>query len=292
MPQDAIPTPADPIQNSHVPIWAVTVSILGPIKVRSRYSLLEPKNSPRSDLFYTNLLLQPASEGVGVSVEARAETASLAGRAALVFVGQMLDVLALQVDLPLRASLGERHGPPVEGYAERRIMEKSEWHVAFEKARILSYSEPSFLRALGWYRKGLYTEDPFDRFLAYWNSIEVVAGKYHVSNEETKKGSKNQILDCFTRLWGDPSSWPVVQGDRNWISANYNTRKDIAHGLAAVTVHDIETVFSKINSLKQVAYAFLKEWQEKQLRQIVPPDLRERFGPADRRHRVVQNSLW
>jgi hypothetical protein len=55
------------------------------------------------------------------------------------------------------------------------------------------------LRGLGWYRKGLYTEDPFDKFLAFWNAIEIVAAYYQsefvpsIDRERAKKGSKSQI---------------------------------------------------------------------------------------------------
>jgi hypothetical protein len=35
--------------------------------------------------------------------------------------------------------------------------------------------------------KGLVTEDILDSFLACWNTIEIIAGKYHANDAEAKK---------------------------------------------------------------------------------------------------------
>jgi len=276
---DATPTVSDSVQSVKVPAWEVTMLVSGPIKVRNHIRLLEPKNSPRRDLYYSNLLLRDVPHGIRVSAEARAQTAPLARRAAVVFIGQMLDVLAFRVDLPLYVGLIERQAALPESHTERRIVEEPEWHSAFEESRLLSFAEPAFLRALGWYRKGLYTEDPFDSFLAFWNSIEVVATKYHPGTDKTDLGSKEQIKACFTSLWGpDCAGWPFIQGDEAWVRDNYECRKNIVHGIAAVTAKEIDSVFVRIDPVKQVAHAFLAGWRDRQLDPSVPTELQEKFG--------------
>ena len=95
----------------------------------------------------------------------------------------------------------------------------------FKRHAFLGFSEQAILRALGWYRKGLYTEDPFDKFLAFWNSIEIVAGKYHPPIPEGRPtGSKSQIWQCFKAIWGECEGWPTISGDTDWIDDNYEIR--------------------------------------------------------------------
>ena len=124
----------------------------------------------------------------------------------------------------------------------------------------------------------MYTEDPFDRYLAFWNSIEVVAGKYHVKNEKTDLGSKNQIWDCFERLWGPCGQWPTMADQSSWIADHYKMRKDIAHGVAAVTAREVEAVLREIEPVKEVAHRFLAGWREEQLHPNIPAELLEKFG--------------
>jgi hypothetical protein len=145
----------------------------------------------------------------------------------------------------------------------KRIIEKIEWLKGFKEARLLNKFEPTFLRALGWYRKGLHTEDPYDKFLAYWNAIEITASKYHPRTERTKNGTKNQIWECFNTLWGDLSDWPIISGNQNWIDANNDIRRKIAHGVAPITVDSIEEIIEKLEKLEQVSYRFLSGWRER-----------------------------
>jgi hypothetical protein len=82
--------------------------------------------------------------------------------------------------------------------ATRRRIEYFEVEKAFHEAHRHAVNNPPFLRGLGWYRKGLYTEDPFDKYLAFWNAIEIVASKYYryipgIDIDRAKKGAKNQI---------------------------------------------------------------------------------------------------
>jgi hypothetical protein len=148
--------------------------------------------------------------------------------------------------------IGLLEGQPVRiaSHDVRRVIDREEWLSAFNESRSLATSEPTFLRAMGWYRKGLYTEDPFDKFLAFWNSIEIVAAKYHPKTEAAKGGTKNQTFECFHALWGDRNRWPLIAEDEQWIKTNYEMRKDIAHGIASIDVEQVEPVLEKLELLR------------------------------------------
>ena len=260
-----------------MPSWVVHLYIYGPITVKEFIRLNEPKGFRLEDPFYSDIELRGGGLGVLAHITARASTSQLAHKAALFFFGQMLDCLALHIDQPLYISLFERQPIRPERHSVQRIVEQEEWRSAFREARLLALAEPTFLRALGWYRKGLYTEDPFDKFLGFWNSIEVVAGKYHPQNEEAKKGSKSQIWECFKPLWGECDRWPIITGDLDWIDNNHELRNNIAHGIASIDIKRVEEVLEKISTIQQVAYGFLRDWRERQLNPQIPADMEQLF---------------
>jgi hypothetical protein len=191
----------------------------------------------------------------------------------------MLDVLAFAIDRPLFLSLHERRRSldRHERQDVRRIVTHQEIEDAFKEVRFLEKSSssalrgntnPSVLRSLGWYRKGLYTEDPFDRFLAFWNSIEIVAARYcrdlqGIDQARARKGIKNQVWACFTELWGPCKGWPVIPANDKWIDESYEIRNDIAHGAGSVDIERVASVASRNDEIQQVAHRFLQDWREK-----------------------------
>jgi hypothetical protein len=243
------------------PTWEIKLSIDGPIKTNFSQSLKIFKEFREDDPFYSDVKITNTAYGVLVNVTAFAATADLAHKAALIFVGKMLDSLSLKLRQPLFLSFTEERANRKYSDNIRRIIERDEWISAFKDARLLNKEEPTFLRALGWYRKGLYTDDPYDKFLAFWNSIEIAASKYHQKTKKTKKGSKNQIWECFKILWGECEKWPVISGNEQWISGNYETRKDIAHGLTTITVEEVKKIVAKLEEVEDVAYNFLAGWR-------------------------------
>lgn len=184
-----------------MPQWQVELFVYGPITVKGRVLLYEPKGQNPDDLFYSDIAISATQSGVGIDLTARADTDRLARRATLYYVGQALDVLTLDVRLPLYLSLLDRQPIRPETHHVRRIIENDEWHSAFERVRDLNQRLPAVLQALSWYRKGLYTEDPFDKFLAFWTSIEIVASKYYPNANCRGTGSKCQIGECFKQIW-------------------------------------------------------------------------------------------
>jgi len=191
----------------------------------------------------------------------------------------MLDALAVQIDQPLYLSLYNRRTNFSETYNTRRIIQRDEWRAAFREARLLSLSKTDFLRALGWYRKGLYAEDPFDKFLAFWNSIEIVAGKYHPPIPRgSPTGSKSQIWESFKAIWGECSQWPIITGNMDWIDTQYETRLQIAHGTEPIDIETVESVLGKLETVQQVAHDFLIKWRNDKLDPHIPPQLESVFS--------------
>lgn len=252
--------------------WEVDLNIQGPITVRGSVHLNRPKGYNSPDPFRSDVRIRSARSGVKITATARASSIQHAKKVTLVFIGSMLDALALHINLPLYLSYAPSQGFRENTYNEKRILTSEDWHNAFDEARSLAQHEPIFLRALGWYRKGLYTEDVLDSFLAYWNAIEIVAGKYHPDTKEAEKGSKSQIWECFKRIWGEDDEWPVIPGQNQWIDNNYETRIAIAHGTQSITLDFIEQTIIKIPIIREVSYQFLNTWRSKELIPRVPPE--------------------
>jgi len=249
----------------NLPTWEVKLSILGPIKIRETHEMRIFKGFRINDPFYSDIIINSSNLGVETNVTSFASNSSLAHKAAIFFVGQMLDSLALLTRQSLSLSFQDIKVDRYKEIPTRRIIEREEWLAAFKESRCLNEYEQTFLRALGWYRKGLCSQDPFDKFLALWISIEITASKYHTKDSKTKRGIKNQIWQCFVTLWGECEDWPIIPGDKKWIENSYKIRKDIAHGLAPVTVQSIEEIISQIETLEEVAHCFLSDWKNKQL---------------------------
>lgn len=245
----------------NTPTWIVQLFINGPISVDKPVHFQHPKGFNRKREFYSDIKINAMPSGLRMSVTAYASESNLARKAALVFVGAMLDIMAADIKLPLRVSLYDAKLVNRDEFSVKRVVTKMDFERAFQQARELSISETTFLRALSWYRKGLTTEDPFDRFLAFWNSIEIVASKYHPNVPEAQKGSKSQIWECFKDIWGDCSNWPLIAGQNSWVDDNYEIRKNIAHGVAPVDVEEVERALIKTDTIINVAHLFLKNYK-------------------------------
>ena len=259
------------------PNWEVDLNVYGPITVNRLVNLHEPKGFSLPNPFQSEVQIKPASAGVQITATAYATSIQNARKVTLVFIGYMLDVLAVQINLPIFLSYTPTQNFHGQGFGERRIVTHDEWHDAFFESRLLSLSEPTFLRALGWYRKGLYTEDILDSFLAYWNAIEIVAGKYHPHNERAKR-TKGQIWECFKLIWGECPNWPIIPGQGDWIDQNYASRLAVAHGTQPITVESFEDIILEIPVIRDVAYRFLTVWRQEQLQPQVPENLQGQFG--------------
>lgn len=252
---------------SELPIWEVVLYLDGPISVRRRIITSQQKGFRVDDPFYSDIEITGIPSGVKSTVTARAPDHRIAYKAGVVFFGHMVDALTLTVNRPMYLSLLERERTNLQRYDVKRVIDAGEFEHAFQEGHQLARRSPSFLRSLGWYRKGLNTNDPLDRFLAFWNAIEIVASKYYryvppIDKERAKKGSKSQVWECFKALWGPIDNWPVIAGDTRWIDDSYNIRLDVAHGAAFIDIHKVAEVAERLPAIEDVCFRFLSGWRE------------------------------
>lgn len=250
------------------PVWEVVLYVDGPVTVRRRLLTTQQKGFRVDDPFYSDIEIQGLPSGLKATVTARAPDHVVAYKAAVFFFGHMVDALTLAVNRPMYLSLTERERRNAQHHDVRRVIEKDQFEHAFSEAHHLARGSPSFLRSLGWYRKGLTTDDPLDRFLAFWNAIEIVASKYFhyvpsIDQERAKKGSKNQVWACFEALWGPCERWPVIPGQAKWIDDSYSVRLDVAHGVAFIDVIKVAEVSERLPAIEEVCYRFLHGWRER-----------------------------
>jgi hypothetical protein len=247
-------------------IYEVELIVLGPILTQKPISFNTDKELNLGNIFNSNVNIKAHPQGVKISSTVWTADEDRAFKVALLFIGKMLDVLSIKTNSPLVVTNSEIK-KAIDRNTVRALIQKSEFSQCFELARSLNLNQTTLLRALNWYRKGLYTEDPFDKFLAFWNSINVVAAKYHTPSPRTERGIINQIWDCFSTLWGeDLTQWEFINGDNRWINNNNEIRNNIAHGLIPVEVDYVQNVITRLESVQNVAYKFITKWSEERLK--------------------------
>lgn len=242
--------------------WTTKVFVNGPIEIEKEISFKSRKDIESGSQLMSNIKITNTGDGVILKVDSFASELKYGKKAALIFSGLALDVLSMKINCPLYVRLYDKIANiNFNDKNIQRTVTEEEWRFAFKESRLLTFTAPTFLRALGWYRKGLLSDDPMDKFLAFWNSIEVVAGKYHTRNPRTKSGIINQIWQCFLDLWGTPENWKVIPNQENWINENCETRQDVAHGLIAIDLDSIEIISNKIVIIEKLAHQFLVDWR-------------------------------
>jgi hypothetical protein len=245
--------------------YQVELLISGPVTTPRPINFNTDKELDLGNIFSSSIEIKKAANGIIISSTVFTVDQDRAYKVALLFIGKMLDLLSFRLNTPLNLNIQElRTG--FERSNVKSVIDVADFRLCFELSRVLNLTEPKMLRAFNWYRKGLYTDDPFDKFLAFWNSISVVASGYHTRNARTAGGIINQIWDCFITLWGDDcAQWPVINGDTLWVNQNNDIRNEIAHGLITVEINHVTTVINRLESVQAVAYNFLRSWLETQL---------------------------
>jgi len=107
-----------------------------------------------------------------------------------------------------------------------------------------------FQKSLSLYRKGLNAESDGNpgAFLDFWDSIEVIAGKYGKG-----KNIKDKIYDCFEKCLGERRE--------DELKKLYKIRQDAAHGLKDVSAPaEIKIMIEKTPQMKDLARQFLISW--------------------------------
>jgi hypothetical protein len=244
-------------------IWEVNLRLDGPITVRHPVLFDRVKGGRVSDPFYSEIEIRRKESGVEIGVTANAVDNEQARKAAILFVGRAVDVLACKINQPLWLQFDRNPSTNTSfRFGERRRVEDEEWQDAFDDSFALRQQRADYLRGLSWYRKGLITEDPFDRFLALWNSIEIIASKYHPAIPEGRnKQTKSQIWESFKKIWGECEVWPIIPGQQKWIDNSYDLRKTVAHGVDAFDVKTVDKIAANVQVLGQVAHKFITDYR-------------------------------
>lgn len=264
-----------------LPTWDITLNVFGPITVERKFSLRQRKDFHFPDRLHSDIeVTKNGLLGITITLTAFATEQTIARKAGLYFCGQALDVLSVDINLPIILTLTNSNSFPTRVETERRRLTEDELSNAFKTARLWVLTEPTFLRAVGWYRKGLYTEDPFDRFLAFFNSIEILCNKYNPNRTVCNNPGTNtkcHIWETFKALWGQCPEWPIIPNQTDWIDVNYNIRKDIAHGIASIDINVLENVIDKIDIIKQVAYRLITDWRHNRLHPNITPEIEDKL---------------
>lgn len=248
-------------------IYNVELLVSGPVTTRRPINFNTDKELDFGNVFRSDIAIRKHHQGFLISSTVYTANQDRAYKVALLFVGKMLDILSIKTNSALNVSFNE-YRQLTDKNIVRAVIDEEEFRFCFKLARQLNLDENKLLRALSWYRKGLYTEDPFDKFLAFWNSISVVADGYCNDNERTRQGIINKIWDCFVTLWGDCANWEHINGNDRWVNDNNEVRNKIAHGGVTVDIQYVENVITQLETVQNVAYKFLTQWANRLGRRI------------------------
>ncbi|RCW60163.1 MULTISPECIES: methylamine utilization protein MauJ [Halanaerobium] len=257
-----------------LPRWKVNLSVYGPIYIKNKFVLRHRKDISHEEPLYSDIEIYNRNNGVDVVVTAFAKNKHSAQKAALFFFGHAVDVLSFKINLPIKLEYSKNKS--LTNHNLRREITKVEWNKAFKDSRLLFFKQPVFLRAIGWYRKALYTEEVTDKFLSFYNSLEIISNKYHPEYERKEKGSKSHMWETFKKIWGDCSQWPIIADDKDWIDENYEIRKNIAHGVKEINVEFINEVDNRLEEIRKVSYRLINDWWEEKLDLEISPDIRDK----------------
>ncbi|MFB9053939.1 hypothetical protein ACFFVB_12705 [Formosa undariae] len=260
--------------HDNIPVWEVDISVIGPISIRNRIRINTRKELKHSEPFYSDISITNNENGFQATVTAFAPTSELAEKAAILFFGRMLDVLSINLNLSLQLDVSNNVIIQKTNENVKRIVDQNDFIIAFQDSRFLSLTETTFLRGLSWFRKGKYSQDPYDKFLAFWNSIETVTSKYNPNKISCKsKGSKCHMWECFKKIWGECENWEFIGGQNKWIDEGYSIRKDIAHGIIPIEIDHIEKIVTKLPEIENVSHKFLIDWMKNELKTDVSVDV-------------------
>lgn len=234
--------------------WRIDFELVGPISIATNPSLRQPKGfSDRQ--FYSDISITSAPYGLKITVTAFADNIHDAEIAAHIYLGRMRDVLTSLVNLPIQINTHESTFSPRTRFTSRILLGKSDFKLAFDKARFYEQHHPKLLQAMGWYSKAKLSTNAYDQFFAYWTAVEILGKTYHTETERTNAGTVNKIYQSFLEHFGSESQWPV---ESNWINIFHELRNRLYHGGTGTTLEEILEISSKIPSLSTTTLKFIQ----------------------------------
>ncbi|WP_196894746.1 methylamine utilization protein MauJ [Aureivirga marina] len=256
------------IYHEGIPIWEVDLFIIGSITIDSPISFDIRKELEHNEPFYSKIKIRNNQNGFKITLTAFANNSDLAEKAAVLFISRMLDVLVLKLNIPISLNIDGNYfvSRKIQNSVRRKV-DKNIFNDAFKEYRKLHLTDhKTYLRALSWFRKAKCTQDPIDKFLAFWNSIETVSNKYNPYRENCSgRGTICHIWECFKKVWGDCENWEFINGNSNWIDECNEIRRNIAHGIIPIEIQEIEKIINKINEVENVSHKFLSDWRNELL---------------------------
>lgn len=240
--------------------WEVELAISGAITL-GRKSFRLPVEKGEQDPFTTTVTISKADQGCHCKLIARAYTEENANDVTVYFVGQALDVLSLELDLPLYLNLFQPKFRSVSSHV-RRVVTEEEWLEAFTRGRDFSINRRHFSRAIGWYRKGLVSDDPIDRLLAFWSALESIGSVYFRPTSRTENRIINQVCDCFDQIWGSVERWLVIPNQPRVVNSFHDFRNGFSHGFKRVDINTVREVSKELPVFQELTHEFLLQWME------------------------------
>ncbi|PFH92653.1 methylamine utilization protein MauJ [Bacillus sp. AFS088145] len=231
-------------------LWEVDFDVVGPISIIDNINFRQEKGFDQHQ-FYSDISLRKSPNGIRATITAYADNINIAETVAYVYFGRMRDVLSLENDIPIQ--LKKHEGAFNNNHVSfrlRRKLSKSDIITAFLMARKFEIEQPKLLRAIGWYSKGKISQNTFDKFLAFWNVIEILGKQYHTETRRTANGIKNKIYQCFIDYFGDIVVWGLPE---KWIDEMYDKRNEIVHGGEDTTIEAINATSELIPLLEQTS---------------------------------------
>lgn len=230
-------------------IWEVDFDVVGPVSIINQINFRQEKGFDQHQ-FYSDIRLIKSSYGIRATITAYADNINIAETVAYVYFGRMRDVLSLENDIPILLYKHEGAFNNQRNFVSRRLLNKSDIVTAFKMARRFEIEQPKLLRSIGWYSKGKISQNTFDKFLAFWNVIEILGKQFHTETERTASGVKNKIYQCFTDYFGEIEGWDLPE---RWIDEMYDKRNEIVHGGEDTTIEAINAISDLIPLLEQTS---------------------------------------
>ena len=241
--------------------WEVELAISGSITL-DRNLLRLPVEKGEHNPFTTTVSVAKAPQGIRCTLIARAYNQENANDAAVYFVGQALDVLSLRLNTPLYLNLFQPEFRLLAGHV-KRIVTEEEWFEVFRDGRTHSLNRHHLSRAISWYRKGLVSDDPIDRLIAFWSALEAIGSKYFRDSERTRQGIINQVCDCFDQIWGSVNTWQIIPNQPNVLNQFHDYRNGLSHGFIRVDVESIREIVQQLPLYQNLVHQFLLEWDRR-----------------------------
>lgn len=234
-------------------IWEVDFDVVGPISIINDMNFRQEKGFDQHQ-FYSDIKLRKSSYGIRATITAYADNLDTAETVAYVYFGRMRDVLSLENDIPILLNKHEGLINNPRNFVSRRLLNKSDIITAFEMARKFEIEQPKLLRSIGWYAKGKLSQNTFDKFLAYWNVIEILGTQFHTETERTRIGVKNKIYQCFIDYFGGIEDWDLPD---KWIDDMYERRNGIVHGGEDTTIEAINAISDLVPLLEKTSKSII-----------------------------------